>query len=121
MEVCRITLPIDPNLTSPNRNPGWRKLAKLKSIAHTTARICWVKAGRPQVDFPIIVHYIVRRGTAMDDDNIIAGLKPVRDGLFKDAITPDDSAVWVKTGDVTQEIGPMWKKAPEVIAIVEAR
>jgi hypothetical protein len=118
-EVCQITLPIDPNLTSPNRARNWRTSALLKRKAFEAARLAWIEAGRPTSVSPIIAHYHVRRYRRMDDDNIIAGMKAARDGLFNNAITPDDSSAWVTTGLVTQETGEAWRFKSEVVVTVE--
>jgi len=62
---------------------------------------------------------IVRRGRMIDQDNAIGGSKPLRDGIFNDGLTPDDSPKWVKLGGVEFEVGKQWKDRPEVIFIVE--
>lgn len=121
MEVCRITIPVDPNYTSPNRSGGrhWSTQGKRKEIAYNAAFSCWHNAGRPKATGPVRYHLIVRRGRVMDEDNIHSGLKACRDALFNHAITPSDSAKWVTIGSITQETGKQYGKRPEVVFIVE--
>jgi hypothetical protein len=121
MEVCRITLPADPATLSPNavKKRRFREVLQLRRKAWMDARVCWQLAGRPVADGPVIVHLVVRRAREMDEDNIIAGLKNHRDGLFVGAITPDDKPKYVRLGHIEQQIKPEYKLKPEVVFIVE--
>lgn len=123
-ELCRLTIPVDPNLTSLNRRYHWTRMAKAKKSAYDTARWCWENLRRTDGHLfisptPVRVSLIVRRGRVIDNDNIVSGMKPIMDALFNHAITPSDSAAWVTLGDIKQETGKKYGKNPEVLVIVE--
>lgn len=50
----------------------------------------------------------------MDADNAIACLKPVIDGICKDALIPDDSPKWLVEITVRQEIGKQFANKEQV-------
>src|SRR5258708_40270981 len=106
MEICRITVPCDPATLGPNgiKKKRLREQMTLKKRAWQTARLCWIQAGKPIAKQRVIVHFIVRRAREMDEANIIGGLKYEIDGLFVNAITPDDKPKFMKLGLVEQEI-----------------
>lgn len=118
-ELCRIIIPWDVNRTSPNRRLHWARRNVLNQSAKLLAFNQWVQAGRPTARDTVRVSVIVRRYRRLDNDNALAGCKPVFDGLFRDAITPDDGPEWVTLGTVTQETGARWLGAEEVEVIVE--
>jgi hypothetical protein len=86
---------------------------------------------------------IVRRsGKEMDDDRVISGCHGARDALFAarrvkhcrldltgkfdvgwhmeaGRMTLDDSPRWVTLAGVTQEMGSVWRRAEQVIFVVE--
>lgn len=119
-ELCRIVVEADPNLCSPNRRRKVRTYIQHSTAHKQLAQVAWRKAKRPVAPgpFPITVNVIVRRGNRMDEFNAWAGMKHVIDGLFVKAITPDDSAKYVRQGSITIEVGPQWKKFPHVEVIV---
>jgi hypothetical protein len=117
-EVCRLIIPVDVNEQNPNRRGKLRNWIRAKMEHKKAAYYVWVKAGKPKARSLVTVSVIVRRGHMLDEDNARASLKAVFDGLFKKAITPDDSPEWVRLGTLTQEINKRWKYAPEVEIIV---
>lgn len=119
-EVCRLIIPVDPNDCTPNRRRNLRGYIRAKKAHKLAAQAIWINAGRPVADGKVRVHAVVRRGRTMDDDNVWAGLKPVRDGLFKNAITKDDGRQYVEIGTLQMETGDRWKRCPEVEIVVEA-
>ncbi len=112
--MIRIIVPVDPQQASPNKRGHWAKLAKVKHHHKETAALCWMAAGRPRSRESVHVEVIIRRGRFIDQDNALACCKALIDGLFKDAITPDDSPTWVKSYTIRQEVGSQWKQHPEV-------
>lgn len=124
-EVLTISVPWDPIVTGANkdrvnsRRGGYRK-AGLHAKARAVARKAWEAAGSPRIDVPVRVSLRVYRGRAMDLANIWGGCKPLLDGLFTDAVTPDDSLRWVRElGGVRLETGKQWKGAEEVVFVIE--
>lgn len=121
-ELCRLIVPVDVNEQNPNRRRKLRDWIRAKTAHKKAAWAVWVKAGKPKAQSAVTVSVVVRRGHMLDEDNARASLKAVFDGLFKKAITPDDSPQWVRLGTLTQEIDKRWKYAPEVeIVVREAR
>lgn len=114
---------VDPALTSLNRNkgntPGARYAFRaLQRRAYDQARHAWGMARQPTVEHRVRVDYMVRRGRKLDDDNILGGLKKVRDALFNDGITPHDSQAWFEFGTLYWETGDHWIGKEEVIVVV---
>ena len=118
-EVCRLIIPVDANEMNPNKRRRLRDWISAKTRHKDTARAVWLMAGRPVTASPVTVSVTIRRGRLLDEDNARASLKAVFDGLFKNAITPDDSPQWVKLGTLTQEIAKRWKMKPEIEIVVE--
>lgn len=79
------------------------------------------RANDPILIEPVVVDVLVRRGRSMDDDNVIAGLKSVRDALVKRGLVPDDTPRWWLWGQVSYECGARWRQAPEVVLTVRRR
>lgn len=124
-EICRITVLWDPNLTTPNRTSRihWGQMTKLKNRSKEAAKLGWLASGSPEAAGPVQVSMIVRRERVMDEDNIISGLKWVRDTLFNGrkngyGVTPDDSPQHLRLGEIRQETGKRWVGAAEVVFIV---
>jgi hypothetical protein len=115
-----ITVPVDVGLTSPNLRRYWLIEARAKKAARTTAAWAWIAAGRPRAHGQVLVSVVVRRARAMDEGNVWAALKPVIDGLFVNALTPDDSPRWVKLGTLTQEISLRYRGREECVFRVES-
>ncbi len=114
-----LTVPVDPGMTSPNRRLHWAERNRRNEKAALYAFWAWNHAGCPWVSGPVVVSVHVRRGRIMDDDNLWAGFKPIRDALFKHRITPDDSPRWVTQGTLTQETGRRWVGREECVITVE--
>lgn len=111
----RIVVPVDVGNANPNRLRTVRKKIHVRKTHKEAAQWAWVAAGRPVFTaFPITVNVTIRRGREMDQDNAVASLKGVMDGLFKNAITPDDAQKYVLLGTIRQEISKEWKRKPEV-------
>lgn len=121
-EPIVITVPWDVARTADNRTRRgghWAQRAKVVKTAREIARNCWQLAGSPTSDVPVRVSVLCRRGRTMDTCNIVGGLKPVLDGVFVKALTPDDTPKWLTLGQVAQETGKQWKGAEEVVLTVE--
>lgn len=118
-EVCTLIIPLDANEMNPNRRRKLRDWIRTKTAHKNAARIVWREAGKPVSASPVVVSVTIRRGRLLDEDNARASLKAVFDGLFKQAITPDDSPQWVKLGTLTQEVGKRWKLKPEIEIVVK--
>lgn len=117
-----ITVPWDVSLTGDNktRRMHWAGVRKLSRRARELARMCWLEAGSPRFTGKVRVSILCRRGRQMDSGNIIGGCKPLLDGLFVAAITPDDRPKYVELGGVRQETGKQWQGREEVVFTVEA-
>lgn len=122
MEICRLTIPIDPNTLSVNASKK-RKLREnlsLKRRVFESCRYAWIEAGRPTATGRVILHLIVRRGREMDTPNIWGGMKVPIDALFVGAITPDDRPKYLELGHIEQQIDKKFAVKPEVVFIVES-
>src|SRR5688572_9515766 len=119
MELCRIIIPVDVNEANPNRFRSLRQKMRVKRDHIDAAKLCWVKAGRPMSEVKVRVSVIIRRARKLDPDNAIASLKHLIDGIFKDAITKDDSDKYIELGIVSQETNAKYKSSPEVEFVVE--
>jgi hypothetical protein len=124
-DPLEITVAWDPIKTAANKCRmnsvrGSYRWAGLNSEAKKVARKAWEEAGSPRIDAPVRVGLVVRRGRSMDLANIWGGVKPLLDGLFTNAITPDDSLKWVaELGGVRLEVARDFKGAEEVTFIIE--
>lgn len=117
--MIRITVPIDPNLTSPNHRLHWGERARRNTRARELARLAWLAAGGPVAAGPVRVSVIIRRERALDPDNAVSCLKPLIDGIFREGVTPDDSARWIAHGAIVQERGKRWRGREEVEFVIE--
>jgi hypothetical protein len=99
----------------------WAARAREAKWARVLAQFAWRNAGAPTMAGPVDVTLVIRRRRRMDPDNVLSSAKPILDGLFNDAITPDDSANWVRYVGVSQETGKEWIGAEEVVVRVTAR
>lgn len=106
-----IEIPGDIYHNSPNSMGGRHRMAvhKLEKRAMEDARNIWLLTGGPVAPGPVRVDIEVIRGKRMDQANIWAGLKGTMDGLFKNAITPDDSDKYVTLGAITQTTGKQYR------------
>lgn len=123
MNAIVVRVEWDVNRLNPNfiSRLHWGAITTRKNGARYAAKVAWLQAGRPRVEVPVDVEVVVRRGRALDDDNAWAALKWVRDVLFKDAITVDDSPRWVRYLPLRYETGKRWVGREEVVFIVRAR
>lgn len=111
--------PLSPNRT---RRLHWGQRARLAHAARTEAVKAWLADYRPEATVPVDVRLIVRTsGRTMDQDNLIAACKPILDGLFNSAWTPNDSPEWVRLGEVTQEKCPKGDEAVVVTVTKRAK
>lgn len=106
--VATIRIDWDVRRTSPNVTRGmkWQELSSLNGTAKSWAGVGYAALGNPLFRFPLRVDVLIRRaGRKMDDDNVIGGLKTIRDELVHLGLAPDDSPRWWQWGTVTQETG----------------
>lgn len=103
------TIPTTPDRAlSPNSRVHWRAKHSASRAQRNIAALAVAHSGvefTPVEGRSILVEYDVRWGRRrkkMDDDNLIAALKPMRDGIA-DALGVDD-ARWI-TMRVTQSTG----------------
>ncbi len=103
--MIRVTVPWDPDNASRNRLDGRHWTVKRHAYAkgQETAAWAWIAAGRPRAPGAVLVTLLIRRAEWMDLDGALSGCKPVIDGLFRKAITPNDSPVWIRSVTVLQE------------------
>lgn len=118
--MIRIEVPWDPARTSRNTLDGrhWAKKLKAYQAAQQTARWAWIAAGSPRAPGAVRVSLTSHRPRKMDPDGLLAACKPLFDGLFKQAVTPDDSARWIELGEVKQVI---YTRGPKVVFEIEPR
>lgn len=114
----RIIVPVDVNEANPNRLKHIGRKIRVTKKHREAAHLAWIAAGKPTSQGPVVLDVIVRRGRVMDQGNIWAGLKHAIDGVFKKALTPDDSQKWLRLGAIEQETGGKWTYQPEVEFIV---
>lgn len=115
-----LTIRFDPGALSPNLRLHWRVLAERKAEARRIAHFAWLGAGRPKSEGPVVVNLVIYRGRVMDNDNAIAGCKAIFDGLFDGQITPDDSAKWVRIGEIHWRTGAKYARHPCVTVQVKS-
>lgn len=115
----RIVVPFDANVLSLNKRLHWRSRHRLNQQAKEAARLAWMQAGSPRLRGPVAVTVTLHRGRKVDPDNALGALKPLVDALFKDGITPDDSAEWVAFRPVRQVPGKEYRGAECVVFEVE--
>lgn len=111
----RIVVPVDPVRLSHNARLSYWERAKMTKSDRGTARTMWQIAGSPVARRKVLVSVIVRRCNPLDPFNAWDGLKAAMDGLFNEALTPNDSAQWIEPGTVRWEE----KTRPEVEFIIE--
>lgn len=107
-------IPWDAGTLAPNRVTHRMQRYRLAMHARRAAAFVWIQRGRPRAQSRVRVDITIRRTRALDEDNAIASLKPLLDGLFNVALTPDDSPKWVSLGAILQHIDPQWKYREEV-------
>lgn len=119
----RIIVPWDVSRTAENktrRGGHWAQRAKIMRLARETAHFAWAAAGKPVAAGKVRVSVTTRRARVMDVCNIVGGLKPILDGVFVKAMTPDDGPKWLELGAVTQVSAKQWKGREEVELFIEA-
>lgn len=120
VEIARIIIPVDVNEASPNRPKKRAEANRIRGEHNNIARRAWVEAGRPMVDGKVRVNIVIRRARAIDPFNAMACLKHVIDGVFRDALTVDDSEKFIEIGTLEQITAPEYKGACSVEFIVES-
>jgi hypothetical protein len=120
-EPIRIVIPWDVQRTSHNAHLHWRERHRRTAAAKQAAHLAWLKAGCPQVQGPVRVSLVARRGRAMDLPNIVDGAKPCIDGLLTGGrVVPDDSPAWLREVHcMEQETGKQWKGREELEVVIE--
>lgn len=118
LELCRLIVPVDVNDANPNRLRSLRQRMRVTKLHRDTARLIWLRAGKPRSTGPVEIDLIVRRGRRLDQLNIWAAMKHVVDGIFVKGLTPDDSEKWLRPGKVEQQIERRFTYMPEVEIIV---
>lgn len=113
-----IRVRFDINRVSPNQRLHHMTRARLNRMAREAGRLAWAQAGRPTSSAPVTVDLILRRARAIDQANAWAAAKGAIDGVFVEALTPDDSPKYVRLGTVTQETGKAWKGREECVFVV---
>ncbi len=103
MLTIRIEYDIGPLSPNRTRRLHWGARAALAKDAKWAAYAAWVSAGSPRAAGPVRCAIVSYRSRALDDDNLIAACKPLLDGIFKGAMTPDDSPAYLELGSVRQE------------------
>lgn len=113
----RFQIPWDPARFNPNTT-GKRHHMKVHQAAKAgknLALMYW-RQQRLTLDCRILVQFTVYRSRRMDADNCSAGLKPIRDGLFKrnanngEGVVPDDGSGWIEELSVIQETAASYKR-----------
>ena len=121
--VVRIVVPWDVSKTAENktrRGGHWSQRARIMRQAREAAYFAWLQAVKPVAPGKVRVSVTTRRARVMDVCNIVGGLKPVLDGIFVKAMTPDDGPKWLELGAVTQVSAKQWKGREEVELLIEA-
>lgn len=121
--VVRVEWDLGRSSANRVRFRHWRVVREIDQAAHLAARVGYREIGEPRPDppVPVRIDLTVRRSRRLDDDNLWAGLKPVRDVLFKSGITPDDGPAWVECGRLTQQISREWKGREEILVVIWPR
>jgi hypothetical protein len=115
-----IRVAFDVGRCAPNacRRMVWQQRKRVADAAKEAAGVAWLQAGSPMLDEPVSVDITIRRGRRLDPDALLASCKSLLDSLFVMRITPDDSARWVRYGEVRQETGARFRGREEVLVRV---
>jgi hypothetical protein len=102
MKPIVINVPVNlRDLPGPNFRGNWGKHHRLKAAARLTASWAWAGAGKPRIDGPVVVDVLMAYPPPrLDDDNEVGGLKVLRDAVFNNAVTKDDSQRLVRYGKI---------------------
>ena len=114
-----VLVEFDPNRTSLNQPIHFRERHRRNLAANEFAKLGWMKAGKPRFNGLVVADVLVRRGRALDQDNILTGLKPVLDGLVRCGMLEGDSATLFRWRSVDQETGKAWRGREECIITLE--
>ena len=117
----RLVMDWDAARTGDNqlRRLHWKARWRLDGDARGTARAAWLRAGSPVSGCPVRLHVISRRARRMDPLNVWGAVKPLVDGVFVGALTPNDSEAWLRPGEVRQEIDPRYRGHEQVEFVIE--
>ena len=119
--ILTFTVRFDPHVVSLNQRLHPLARGGANQHAKEAAWGAWVAAERPALAGPVRMHYHACRGRELDDDNIIAGCKAIRDELSRLVGLPNDGPRWVRNGEVTQEYGEVWAGHEQVVVTLEER
>lgn len=104
---------------SPNKRLHHMTRARLNRLARFAGEWGWAQAGRPRATGPVRVTLVLHRGRSIDQANAWAACKGALDGVFVNALTPDDSPRWLRLGEVIQEPGKEWRGRERAVFVVE--
>lgn len=119
--IARIVVRFDPARCCENRTRRmhWAQRSALFRQAKEVARLAWLAAGSPTAAGKVRASFVVRRARSLDVANLLGALKPILDGIFVGAVTPDDGPAFLEIGGLQQVISREWKRWEEVEVIVE--
>lgn len=120
MSTVEIVVPVDVQRFSQNqRKADWRGWSSLKKEARDAGRVAWIRAGRPQVNPPAVLHITTHRARWLDYWNIPGACKSIIDGMCWDIdpltrkrfglILPDDGPQYLLPGRIRQIVKPAAK------------
>ena len=118
-ELCRLIVPVDINDANPNRLRNLRQRMRVTKLHRDTARLSWLRAGKPVATGRVEIDLIVRRGRRLDQSNVWSAMKHILDGIFNRALTPNDSEKWLRLGGIEQQIERRYTYMPEVEIVVK--
>lgn len=121
-DCVQVVVPWDPITTADNRVRCLHHQARanLYRRAREAGRLAWLASGGERLTGPVRVSLHVRRARVCDLMNLWGGAKPVADGVFNDALLPNDGPEFLRElGPVTLERGKQWKGREECVFTVE--
>ena len=118
-----LTIQCDANRTSPNQRMNRWEKSRRQNVLRLATHVARQGLDWPEGNSPVRIDFLVRRGRALDADNIVSGAKVAIDTICNRTkngygFTPDDSAKWVRLGSVEQEIGKEWKGREQLVLTV---
>jgi hypothetical protein len=112
--------PYDPAPRSPNKRRHWS--AKTADVEPIQLAALWAyrAAGSPVLTCAVDVETLAFRRHEMDDDNLIAGVKPYRDELVRRGLFPSDEPQHWRNVGVFQHVNASYRP-PWLVLILRAR
>lgn len=96
MRTFRLDLPIE-NPMNLNHRQHYMVAAKQRAeIVNITIWMCRAYKIPPMRKIKVTMHYIPKVNRRRDDDNLVATMKPLVDGLVKAGVIPDDTREYVE-------------------------